>query len=105
MKIKINKKNYFNLKKAPLIIAEISGNHCGNKKLFLKHKNKFTVETSCVFLCVIVFVVKLSKLKFDFENLKLVILPLTTLIVSPLYNSKIFLFPKFLKFPFLAYVV
>ena len=37
MKIKINKKNYFNLKKAPLIIAEISGNHCGNKKLFLKH--------------------------------------------------------------------
>jgi len=24
-------------KKVPLIIAEISGNHCGSKKLFLKH--------------------------------------------------------------------
>jgi len=37
MKIRINKKKYFDLKKAPLIVAEISGNHCGNKKLFLKH--------------------------------------------------------------------
>lgn len=37
MKIKINKKISFDTSKRPLIIAEISGNHNGNKKLFLKH--------------------------------------------------------------------
>ena len=37
MKIKINKKKEFDTNKPPLIIAEISGNHCGSKKLFLKH--------------------------------------------------------------------
>ena len=37
MKIKINKYKEFNLSNPPLIVAEISGNHCGNKKLFLKH--------------------------------------------------------------------
>ena len=35
--IRINKKISFSEKKAPLIIAEISANHCGNKSLFLKH--------------------------------------------------------------------
>ena len=44
MEIKINKKIYFSYKKAPLIIAEISANHCGSKKKFLNliklaHKN------------------------------------------------------------------
>ena len=36
MKIKIKKNLFFNNKKPPLIIAEISGNHNGNKKKFLK---------------------------------------------------------------------
>ena len=44
MKIKINKNISFDYNKRPLIIAEISGNHAGNKKKFLKlilnaHKN------------------------------------------------------------------
>ena len=34
--IQINKKIIFDYKKAPIIIAEISGNHGGNKKKFLK---------------------------------------------------------------------
>src|SRR6056300_1700894 len=37
MKIKLNTDFIFSPKNRPLIIAEISGNHCGNKKLFLKH--------------------------------------------------------------------
>ncbi len=37
--IKINKKIQFSYKKPPLIIAEISGNHSGNKKKFLKLVN------------------------------------------------------------------
>ena len=37
MKIKINKKVLISKKKPPIIIAEISGNHCGKKSLFLKH--------------------------------------------------------------------
>ena len=37
MKIKINKQLFFSKELRPKIIAEISGNHCGNKKLFLKH--------------------------------------------------------------------
>ena len=37
MKIKINKKINFETNKRPLIIAEISGNHNGSKKSFLKH--------------------------------------------------------------------
>ena len=36
MKIKINNKIEFNKKKAPLLIAEVSGNHSGSKKKFLK---------------------------------------------------------------------
>ena len=48
MKIKLNKKKYFNLKKALLIIAEISGKHCGNKKLFLKHSRE--AAKNCVYL-------------------------------------------------------
>ena len=44
MEIKINKKICFSYKKTPLIIAEISANHCGSKKKFLNliklaHKN------------------------------------------------------------------
>ena len=35
MEIKINKKICFSYKKTPLIIAEISANHCGSKKKFL----------------------------------------------------------------------
>ena len=35
MKIKIDKNFSFDYKKKPLIIAEISGNHAGNKKKFL----------------------------------------------------------------------
>ena len=34
MKIKINKKKEFDTNKPPLIIAEISGNHCGSKNYF-----------------------------------------------------------------------
>ena len=37
MKIKINDKINFDTDKRPLIIAEISGNHNGSKKSFLKH--------------------------------------------------------------------
>jgi len=37
MKIKINKKINFETNKRPLIIAEISGNHNGSKRSFLKH--------------------------------------------------------------------
>ena len=37
MKISINKKINIEEKQAPLIIAEISGNHCGKKSLFLNH--------------------------------------------------------------------
>jgi len=37
MNIKINKKVSINPKNSPLIIAEISGNHCGKKSVFLKH--------------------------------------------------------------------
>ena len=36
MKVKINKNISFDYNKRPLIIAEISGNHGGNKKKFLK---------------------------------------------------------------------
>lgn len=36
MEIKLNKKVSFSYKNRPLIIAEISGNHSGNKKKFLK---------------------------------------------------------------------
>ena len=44
MKVKINKKLEISNKSRPLIIAEISANHCGNKKKFLNliklaHKN------------------------------------------------------------------
>jgi len=38
--IKINKKIIFSEKKCPVIIAEISANHCGKKSLFLKHISK-----------------------------------------------------------------
>lgn len=38
--IKINKKIQFSYKNPPLIIAEISGNHLGNKKRFLKLVNE-----------------------------------------------------------------
>ena len=34
MKIKIDKNFSFDYKKKPLIIAEISGNHGGNKKIY-----------------------------------------------------------------------
>ena len=34
MNIKINKKLYLGKNKPPLIIAEISGNHCGKKSIF-----------------------------------------------------------------------
>ena len=34
MKIKINKKLEISDKSRPLIIAEISANHCGDKKIF-----------------------------------------------------------------------
>ena len=37
MKIKIKKKTFFDSKNRPLLIAEISANHCGNKKSFLNH--------------------------------------------------------------------
>ena len=37
MNVKINKKLIFTYKKPPLLIAEISANHKGNKNLFLKH--------------------------------------------------------------------
>jgi len=37
MIIRINKKLQINKNKPPLIIAEISGNHCGKKSIFLKH--------------------------------------------------------------------
>ena len=37
MKIKINKKLTINPRKPPLIIAEVSANHCGKKSLFLDH--------------------------------------------------------------------
>ena len=37
MFIKINNKLSINKNKRPLIIAEISGNHRGSKKLFLEH--------------------------------------------------------------------
>ena len=37
MNIKIDKSNSIGLNKKPLIIAEISGNHNGKKRLFLKH--------------------------------------------------------------------
>lgn len=37
MKIKINDKNFFNSKAPPKLVAEISANHCGSKKIFLKH--------------------------------------------------------------------
>ena len=37
MKIKIKGNKQFDLSRPPLIIAEISGNHCGSKKLFLRH--------------------------------------------------------------------
>jgi len=38
--IKINKKIIFSENKCPVIIAEISANHCGRKDLFLKHIKK-----------------------------------------------------------------
>ncbi len=37
MKITINKKISFSKESRPYVVAEISGNHNGNKKLFLKH--------------------------------------------------------------------
>jgi pseudaminic acid synthase len=37
MKMKINFKSFFNEKKPPKIVAEISSNHCGSKKLLLQH--------------------------------------------------------------------
>ena len=37
MKIKINNNLYFNSEGPPLLIAEISSNHCGSKKKFLQH--------------------------------------------------------------------
>lgn len=37
MKIRINRKISISNKNPPLVIAEISGNHCGKKSLFLKH--------------------------------------------------------------------
>ena len=40
MKIIINKKNIIDTSKKPLIIAEISSNHNGNKTLFLEHIKK-----------------------------------------------------------------
>ena len=36
MKIKINKNIYFDYKRRPIVIAEISGNHAGSKKRFLE---------------------------------------------------------------------
>lgn len=41
--IKINKKKYFSYKSKPILIAEISGNHNGNKQRFLK-----TIESACI---------------------------------------------------------
>ena len=60
-----------------------------NSKLFslIIHLINLVVETSCV-LIYNVFVSKFCKLKSDFENLKLVILLLTTFIVSPSYKVK-----------------
>jgi len=40
MKIKISKKLSISNNSKPLIVAEISANHCGNKKIFLKHVEK-----------------------------------------------------------------
>jgi pseudaminic acid synthase len=40
---KLSKNLFINKKSPPLIIAEISGNHGGNKKLFLKH-----IESACL---------------------------------------------------------
>jgi len=37
MNIKLNKKIIISKDKEPIIVAEISGNHCGKKSLFLKH--------------------------------------------------------------------
>ena len=37
MKIKIGKKLDFNFNGPPLLIAEVSANHCGSKKIFLDH--------------------------------------------------------------------
>ena len=37
MKIKIKKNLFFDQKKPPLLIAEISSNHSGSKKSFLNH--------------------------------------------------------------------
>ena len=37
MKITINNKISFSKESRPFIVAEISGNHGGNKKIFLKH--------------------------------------------------------------------
>ena len=41
--IKITKNIKFDYKEAPKIIAEISGNHCGNKKTFLN-----LIKSACV---------------------------------------------------------
>ena len=37
MKIKINNQITFQNSNKPILIAEISGNHCGSKSRFLKH--------------------------------------------------------------------
>ena len=37
MKIQIDKKVSFNTKSRPLLIAEVSANHCGSKESFLAH--------------------------------------------------------------------
>ena len=37
MDIRISKKIKVGKKSKPLIIAEVSANHCGSKKIFLKH--------------------------------------------------------------------
>ena len=40
MIIKVNNKIIFSENSRPMIIAEISGNHCGKKSLFLSHIRK-----------------------------------------------------------------
>ena len=37
MELKVGKKICFSLKKSPVIIAEVSANHCGSKKKFINH--------------------------------------------------------------------
>ena len=44
MIIKVNNKIIFSKNSRPMIIAEISGNHCGKKSLFLSHIKKLLLQ-------------------------------------------------------------